>query len=60
MNTVQDYGLLRSTGRALLDGLLVVVPIGAIILLVLGIVRRLQEAPIRWRAATCILRSRLW
>ena len=44
MNTVQDYGLLRSTGRALLDGLLVVVPIGAIILLVLGIVRRLQEA----------------
>jgi hypothetical protein len=44
MNTVQGHGLLRSTGRVLLDGLLVVVPIGAIILLVLGIVKRLQEA----------------
>src|SRR5262249_39631147 len=43
MNTVRD-GMLRSTGRALLDGLMVVVPIGAIILLVLGIIRRLQDA----------------
>lgn len=44
MNTVPGHGLLRSTGRMLLDGLLVVVPIGAIILLMLGIVRRLQDA----------------
>jgi len=44
MNTVQGRGFLRSTGRVLLDGLLVVVPVGAIILLVLGIVRRLQKA----------------
>src|SRR5262245_29434474 len=44
MDTVRNRGLLRLTGRALLDGLMVVVPIGAIILLVLGIVRRLQDA----------------
>jgi uncharacterized membrane protein len=44
MNTIQGHRLLRSTGRVLLDGLLVVIPIGATILLVLGIVRRLQEA----------------
>ena len=44
MNTVPGHGLLRSIGRVLFDGMLVVVPIGAIILLVLGIVRRLQDA----------------
>ena len=44
MNIIQGHGLVRSTGRLLFDGLVVVVPIGAIILLVLGIVRRLQDA----------------
>ena len=35
---------MRSLRRALIDGVMVVLPIGAILLLILGIVRRLQEA----------------
>mgnify|MGYP007013286277 CR=1 FL=1 len=35
---------MRNLQRALLDGALVVLPIGAIVLLVLGIVHKLQQA----------------
>ena len=35
---------MRSLRRALIDGVLVMLPLGAIVLLVLGIVRRLQDA----------------
>jgi uncharacterized membrane protein len=37
-------GVMRSALRVILDGALVVVPLGALILLVLGIIRRLQDA----------------
>lgn len=43
MSEATGQGALRSAGRILLDGMLVVVPAGAIVLLVLGIVNRLRD-----------------